>query len=484
MAKSVKENFIFNLINTLSGLLFPLITFPYASRIMLADGVGQVQFYISIISYVTLLSSIGIPLYAIREIACVRKDVKQMNIAVIEILLLHVFLTSFGYLIIGVLCLTIDEIQINLPLFLVLSTSVFFTTIGCEWFYQGIEDFKYIAIRSLLIKIIYVVLLFFLVKDKEDLLIYGILTVFGTVGNNLFNFARLRKYVSLSEFKFKELHPFKHLLPTLKIFVLNLIISFYINLNPVMLGFMVDVTAVGYFTAASKISHMLLGVSGALQNAVLPRASNLLQMGDYEKFKQLTQKVMDFIIMLTLPLTIGLIILAPSIISVFCGESYRPAAFSLAILAPIIFVISLSGLFGIQMLYPQGKERLVIISTCAGATVNIILNLILIPYIGFDGASIATLAAEVTVTGVMSYIGRKYLPISMFNRHYLNCITGSLIMGIACAVVYYLLSSDIECLFCVTIVAFLVYTSWMLYRKDEMTISMLEMIEKRVTKRR
>ena len=92
MAKSVKENFIFNLINTLSGLLFPLITFPYASRIMLADGVGQVQFYISIISYVTLLSSIGIPLYAIREIACVRKDVKQMNIAVIEILLLHVFL--------------------------------------------------------------------------------------------------------------------------------------------------------------------------------------------------------------------------------------------------------------------------------------------------------------------------------------------------------------------------------------------------------
>lgn len=473
MSHSVKTNFIFNLVNTVAGLLFPLITFPYASRIMQADGIGLVNFYQSIITYITLLSSIGIPLYSIREIARVREDATLLNRTMVEIFLLHIILTVFGYAIGGILCLTIDEIQTDLSLFFILSLSILFTAIGCEWFYQGIEDFKYITIRSLIIKCIYVVLLFLLVKSKDDLMIYGVLTIFGTVGNNVFNFFRLRKYLDCNLINVHNLHPFKHFVPALKVFVLNLIISLYLNLNPVMLGFMTNVTAVGMFTAASKISHMLLGVFVALQNAVLPKTSNLLQNGEHERFKALTQKVMDFIFLFAFPLSVGLAILSPSVISILCGESYRPAARSLSIMSPIIFIIALSGLFGIQMLYPLGKEKIVIWSTSLGAIVNLMLNTILIPFWGYDGASTATLLAELTVTASMVLLGRKYLPLIWFSRHYFNCIFGSLLMGISCLFIRNCVENDILRVIIVSLIGIMIYSMWLFVRRDELFMDII-----------
>ena len=145
MAKSVKINFIFNLINTTSGLLFPLITFSYASRIIMAEGIGQVNFYNSIISYITLFSSIGIPLYGIREIARVRDCKAELSRTTIEILVLNLLLNIIGYAAVAIICITVSRVQANIPLFLLLSVSIALTTIGCSWFYSGIEEFKYIT---------------------------------------------------------------------------------------------------------------------------------------------------------------------------------------------------------------------------------------------------------------------------------------------------------------------------------------------------
>ena len=148
MAKSLRVNYIFNMLNTVTGLLFPLITFPYASRIMLADGIGQVNFFQSI----TLLTCLGIPMYAIRKIASVRDDVAERNKVAIEILLLHATLSLIGYVIVALLAAFVSDIQVNIPLFFILGLTIFFTAIGCEWFYQGVEDFKYITIRGLIVK--------------------------------------------------------------------------------------------------------------------------------------------------------------------------------------------------------------------------------------------------------------------------------------------------------------------------------------------
>jgi O-antigen/teichoic acid export membrane protein len=206
MARSVKANYLFNLINSASQLLFPLITFPYASRIMMADGIGQVNFFQSIISYISLFTCLGIPMYAIREIAKVRDNLEKMTRTTVEILLLHAFLTLFGYIIVAAICMTVAKVQTDIPLFLILSVSIFFTAIGCEWFYQGIEDFKYVAIRGIVVKTVSVLLLFLLVKSKEDILWYGAYTVFGVLGGNIFNFIRLRKYLHRDFVGFSKLH--------------------------------------------------------------------------------------------------------------------------------------------------------------------------------------------------------------------------------------------------------------------------------------
>lgn len=373
MAKSVKANYLFNLINSASQLLFPLITFPYASRIMMADGIGQVNFFQSIISYISLFTCLGIPMYAIREVAKVRDNPEKMTRITVEILLLHAFLTLLGYMAVAVICLTVTKVQTDIPLFLLLSATIFFTAIGCEWFYQGIEDFKYVAIRGLLVKLLSVVLLFLFVKTKEDILWYGAYTVLGVLGGNIFNFIRLRKYLHRDVIDFRALHPLRHLKPALHVFALNVVISIYLQLNNVLLGFMKDAEAVGYFTAATKIMMITMSISSSLGAVIMPRTSNLIAEGRMDEFRILIQKSYDFVLALAMPLTVGLIFTSPSIILLLSGEGFAPAVLTSQIVASNILMVGLSGVMGIQVLYPLGKINIVILCTLIGAAVNVFL---------------------------------------------------------------------------------------------------------------
>ena len=292
MAKSVKANYLFNLINSASQLLFPLITFPYASRIMMADGIGQVNFFQSIISYISLFTCLGIPMYAMREVAKVRDNGKKMTQIAVEILLLHAFLSLLGYVVVAIVCMIVPQVQTNVPLFLILSVTIFFTAIGCEWFYQGIEDFKYVAVRGLIVKSVSIVLLFLLVKTKEDILWYGIYTVLGTLGGNVFNFIRLRKYLYRNVVHFSTLHPFRHLKPALQIFVFNVIVSIYLQLNNVLLGFMKDAESIEKLRiqledAESHLSHVDKELEGLLEEKNL--LSTEIKRGKQQKEDAMTE---------------------------------------------------------------------------------------------------------------------------------------------------------------------------------------------------
>lgn len=477
MSKSVKVNYIFNLINTVSGLLFPLITFPYVSRVMMADGIGHVNFYSSIIGYLSLLSCLGIPMYAIREIAKVRDDKALRDKTAVEILLLHTMLTILGYVGVAIIAATVAEVQVDIPLFLLLSLTIFFTAIGCEWFYQGVEDFKYITIRGLIVKVISVVLLFILVRTKDDLYWYAGYTVFGVLGGNLFNFFRLRKYISFSSFKIKELHPLRHLLPALHIFALNLIISIYVQLNSIMLGFMSGDTSVGLFTAANKLAQMLLGVGSALGTAMLPRMSNLIANGEKEHFVQMYRKSMRFMVGIALPLMIGLIITAPILIKLFAGKTYQDAVITLQILAPIILMISMSNVTGIQILYPIGKVNIVILTTGIGAVVNFLLNLWLIPIYAQDGAAISTTLAETAVTVSMLIIGHKYMSFRFRSHSYFCYIMASLVM-LACIFPLYDLGMNmIVKLFAIFLIGGISYVAILLILREELMMGILESVK-------
>lgn len=431
MAQSVKVNYILNLINTGTQMLFPLITFPYVCRVIEADGIGQINFFQSIISYISLFTCLGIPMYAIREIARDRSDVVQMNRTAMEILLLHSMLTLVGYAIVAILCLTVPQIQVNIPLFLILSLTIFFTAIGCEWFYQGIEDFKYITIRGLIIKTVSVVLLFIFVKSKTDLLYYGCYTVFGVLGGNIFNFFRLRKYIHRENIIFSELHIKRHIKPVLKVFSFSVVTSIYLQLNTVLLGFLKSALAVGYFAAATKVMQMLLTMSACLGSVMMPRASHLIAENKEAEFNRLIQKSYDFTLAIALPMTIGLIFCAPSLITALCGVKFEHSILPSQIIAPIILMVAISNIFGIQVLFPKGKINIVTLCCGIGAVADLILNLCLIPFFSYIGTSIAYLGAEVATTVSMYFIGRKYIPIIYFKKSHLTYALGCIVMALA-----------------------------------------------------
>lgn len=480
MTQSVKENYAFNLLNTISGLLFPLITFPYASRIMMADGIGHVNFYQSIISYISLLSCIGIPMYAVREIAKVRDDKELQDRTAIEILLLHTLLTALGYVVVVIIANTVAEVKIDLPLFFILSLTIFFTAIGCEWFYQGIEDFKYITIRGLIVKTISVLLLFLFVRTQDDLYWYAGYTVIGVLGGNVFNFFRLRKYITLCKLNVRQLHPMRHFLPALHVFALNLVISIYVQLNSIMLGFMAGDTAVGLFTAASKLSHMFLGISSALGTAMLPRMSYLIANGEKDKFEQMYRKSMCFMVGISLPITLGLIFTAPILIKLFAGSTYHDAIFTLQLLSPIVLAISMSGVSGIQVLYPMGKVSVVILATGIGAALNFLLNLWLIPVYAQDGAAVSTTIAEIAVTVSMLFIGRKCVSFRFYNKSYIYYAVASIVMAIGLFSVRILFVDEVLSLIVMLFTGTFFYGGSLLLVKEELIIEITNSIKARL----
>lgn len=431
MAQSVKVNYILNLINTGTQMLFPLITFPYVCRVIEADGIGQVNFYNSIISYISLFTCLGIPMYAIREIARDRNDMVKMNRTATEILLLHTILTLVGYIVVAILCFTVPQIQANVTLFLILSLTIFFTAIGCEWFYQGIEDFKYITVRGLIVKTLSVILLFIFVRSKSDLLYYGCYMAFGILGGNIFNFFRLRKYIHRENIIFSELNIKRHIKPVLKVFSFSVVTSIYLQLNTVLLGFLKNTLAVGYFTTAAKVMQMLLMMSSCLGSVMMPRASNLIAENKEAEFNGLIQKSYDLTLMVALPLMVGLILCAPSLIIVLCGEKFGYSILPSQIIAPIILMVAISNVFGIQVLFPKGKINLVTLCCGIGAVTDLVLNFCLIPFFSYIGTSIAYLGAEVATTVSMYFIGKKYIPIIYFKKSYLQYLFGCILMAIA-----------------------------------------------------
>lgn len=482
MAQSIKSNYIFNLLNTITQLLFPLITFPYASRIMMADGIGQVQFFSSIISYISLFTCLGIPTYAIREIAKVRNDTVKMSTTTVEILSLHAILTIFGYIAVAIICMTISEVQTDIPLFLLLSTTIFFTAIGCEWFYQGIENFKYVAIRGLIVKVISIILLFLLVKTKEDILWYGAYTVFGILGGNIFNFFRLRKYITKRRINIHSLHPLRHLKPVLHIFVFNVITSIYLQLNTVLLGFLKDIVAVGYFTAATKVIYMTMSISSSLGSVIMPHASNLIAENKIDEFKNVVQKSYDFIIAISIPLAIGLIFTSKSVILLLSGNSFSPAILASQIVAINIISIGISNVMGLQILYPIGKINIVIISTFLGAITNIIANVLLIPYYGHYGTATSFAITEFVVTLSMYLIGRKYIPIQLIKRQHFNYLISGIIMGTALFVITKQGYSNIITLTTMLLVGILVYAICLIILHDPITKIIINSIISKIRK--
>lgn len=469
---SVKSNILLNGLNTVTGIIFPVITFPYAARVLLPEGIGAVNFLNSIVSYIVLFTSLGIPMYAVKEVAKYRDDIEKRNKITVEILMLSTILCAIGYVAVWLLAAFVPQIHEQAALFYILSLTIIFTAIGVNWFYQGIEDFKFITIRAIIVRTLAAAALFIFVKDSSDLLIYGMIVVGSTVGNNFINFLHLRKKINLRHIAFHELRISRHMKPALEVFILNLIISLYIQLNSIMLGFMSGDDAVGYFTAGTKISHIGLTIISSLGTVLLPRCSHLLKIGDTKGFNSIINKSLGITMALSLPMAVGLIVLATPITLIFCGNEFDDAIPVLILNAPVVVFISLTNLMGIQVLYPKDKINIVIWSVSGGAIANLILNFFLIPPHGAVGAAIATLVAEFAVLMIQLLWGRAYYPFKLTAVFKWKYIIGAIIMGVS---VYYfknLIKSEIWQLMVGIGIGVITYAIFLIATKDSLILEM------------
>lgn len=406
MQKSLKLNAAMNLLKVAAGLLFPLITFPYTSRVLGPDGTGKINFATSFVAYFTLLASVGIPLYGIREVAKIRDDRKALSALVQELLILHGMATVVSLLVyLGCLAWS-PKIHAESLLFLIVGASIPLSMLTMDWLYQGLEEYVYITIRSLSFSALSIVALFLFVHHEGDYWINAIISVTAALGSSVLNFWNARKLVFAPRDRPLDIR--RHLKPLSVVFALNFIISIYVNLDTVMLGFLATARSVGYYASAMKLTKMLLSLVTSFGAVLLPRLSWYLANDKREEFDRMLRKSLGVVLLLCLPITAALMLMSREILLVFAGARYLPAASCILITAPVILFIALTNIFGIQVLYPLGREKDVVLSVGLGAVVSAILNALLIPRWAHFGAAWGTFWAECAVLLVQLWLVRRH----------------------------------------------------------------------------
>lgn len=414
-----------NAIMTMSSLVFPLITFPYVSRILLPEGTGKVSFATSVISYFAMFAQLGIPTYGIRACAIVRDDKEKLSRTVHELFFINAITSVISYIALFLAILSVPRLFQEKKLLFIISCTIFFNMIGMEWLYKALEKYTYIAIRSILFKLVALVGMFFLVQKQEDYIYYGAITIFAASASSIFNMLHVHNYIII-----KNLKPYnikRHFKAVAIFFAMSCATTIYTNLDTVMLGFMKSDMYVGYYNAAVKIKMILVSIVTSLGTVLLPRVSYYVENGLWDEFYRIGSKAINFVMLIAISLCSYFMLFAEESIYFLSGEAYSGAIIPMQIIMPTLILIGLTNVMGIQMLVPMGKEKYVLYSEIAGAGVDLFLNALLIPQYAAAGAALGTLAAEAVVFGVQLYFLRDIV-IDCYRQIHYGVLLGAILI--------------------------------------------------------
>lgn len=413
---SLKRNFIMNAILTMSSFIFPLISFPYVSRILLPGGTGKVSFATSLIAYFVMFAQLGIPTYGVRACARVRDDKEKLSRTAHELLIINLVMTAVSYAVLALALIFVPRLRQERLLYIVVSFTIFFTTIGMEWLYKALEQYTYIAVRSIAFKVVALVAMFVLVREKEDYVIYGGISILASSASYVTNFFHARRYIFMKPLGGYQFRP--HLKAVMVFFAMSCASTIYTNLDTVMLGFMDTDTTVGYYNAAVRIKNILVSIVTSLGTVLLPRASYYVEHKLWDQFRGITRKALNFVFVAATPMMLYFILFARDGIYLLSGPEYAGAVLPMQIAMPVLLFVGISNILGIQILVPMGRELSVLWSIVAGAVVDLVLNALLIPRFGAAGAATANMVAEGTVMVVQLVMLRKEVLPSMKKIQY------------------------------------------------------------------
>lgn len=397
---TVKKNFFYNTILLVSQYVFPMLVFPYISRVLGVDKIGLVNFADGMVNNFILFSTMGLTITGIREIAKSKKNPDEINKVFSELLYIHLITTVIvliGYIFSIYLY---GKFSDNKVLFLVGASKLLFNVFLIEWFFRGIENFKFITARSILIKVIYVVLIFLLVKQKSDYVTYFVLTCGITVINGLVNCWYARGYVSLT---LKSLNLTRHFKNFFTIGFYLILTSMYTTFNVVYLGIVSTDTSVGYYSTSLKLFTIILGLFTALNTVLVPRLSSLVAENNMRDFKQLIDKSTILISALCFPLIMYCEVLAPQIIYLIAGKGYDGAILCFRIIIPQIFLVGIAQILSNQILMSLKLDRKLAITSFCGAFVGVSLTILFVPKYKEVGTSLVVLLSEIVVTLILYY---------------------------------------------------------------------------------
>lgn len=427
VGKSISKNSAFSMINKGLSVVFPLVTVSYISRVLGATGIGEVSSAQNLATYFSMAAALGIPSYGVRAIAQSRSNQAIRNKTFSELFTINLISSLIATTLYWIAVFLLKNDHSNMALSIVFSGIIIFNIINIEWVYQGFEEYEYITIRSFLIKILSLLLLFIFAREKSDLVAYAFIICFGSIGNYILNFINLKKYVQLC---FRDMSLKKHIVPIMTFFISVIAIEIYSLLDVSMLTAMSNAACVGYYSNSTKIVKAVANTLTGISAVLMPRFSYLFGTNRRNEIKKLSQQFLNITFLISIPCCIGSILVADKIVEVLFGADFMPAISTIRILSILIVLMPLSGGVFCQLLLTSGKEKSYLFCVLSGTIVNAVLNYLLIPMFTQNGAAIASVIAELTVSVSMIILSRKIIKINICYRDAFSIIISSVFMTI------------------------------------------------------
>lgn len=459
----VIKNYLYNLIYQILVIILPIITIPYVSRILGANGLGIYALTNAYAQYFVLIAMLGLATYSSREIAYVRDDDKKLSRTFWEINFLEFIMLGLSLVLYIILFGLIVNSNYK-TIYILQSFSILSSLIDISWLFIGLENFKKVVVRNILVKIIGVILIFILVKDSSQVWLYTLILGGTQLLGQVIMWFDIPKNIKFVLPKKENL--MRHLKYSIRLFIPQIAITVYTMLDKVMLGILSNEAQVGMYDNSQKIIKILVTVVTVLATVTIPKMTNLYKGREYKKFNNNVYKSFSFVSFIAFPMTFGLIGISRSFVPWFYGPGFEEMIPMFYIGSFLMISLGWSSILGNQVLISIRRETQFTIAVVAGAILNVILNIILIHKYEGIGTTISSVVAEYTGMFLMAYFLRDILDIKKLFKLSNKYLWSSLIMFAVILILNLNMNTTIMSTFIQFIIGCIVYLGIMILTKD------------------
>ncbi len=473
---SLKENTFFNMLKTVCTIMLPLITFPYSSRILHAQNIGKINFGTSIVNYFTLIAALGITTYAVRECSRVKNNTEQFSQTVNEIFSINIVSTIISYFILIGCLIFVPDLKGYTILILIQSIPIIFTTLGADWINTTMEDFKYIAIRTLIVQLFILLAMFIFVKEEKDYYNYAVIFMLSTSAANIVNIIYRRKFCK-TKFILK-MNIKKHSIPIMMLFATTLSQTILPSIDMTMLGIAQGDVSVGLYSTAAKIINCVSQVVISIAWVVMPKLSYDFANKNYNRINNMLYKVSLLTVTVGMPCVVGINVIAPELIEIFGGHEYVGASSCMQIMTITMAIGFIVNILGNMILIPLMKEKQFMIACVVSVGVNIILNGIMIPLWNMNGAAVATVMSSLVMILIATLKFDKNIHIKNLKKVFTEVFVGCLCIVISAWIIKMFLNGIWVTTIAVIFVSVVIYAAVLLLFKNEVALQIINILKK------